>query len=251
VDRNDRPFPMVGNFYANFFVHFEVLGPLEGESNFDPELGIPPYLIHGSKWAVDWKQNNPKGWNMVRALVKEFAYRNMWLVEEFSFGCTSSIHTQVIPAGIVLFACLLQLKPGRGPILARKGNLKNLQAMSKYNPLALTQADQLGWTAFHEGIRSGKLEIVKFLLDRGADINLLTDAGMSPLWIAREYLGADHEVSKYLEDLGAILSLPRETQQQEGEKVAEVVEDEEDDDDDEEDDDDDEEDDDDDEHDEL
>jgi hypothetical protein len=58
---------MVGNFYANFFVHFEVLGPLNGKSDFDPKSGLPPYIIPGSKWEEDWRKDNPKGWNMVRA----------------------------------------------------------------------------------------------------------------------------------------------------------------------------------------
>jgi hypothetical protein len=61
---------MVGNFYANFFVHFEVLGPLVGESNFDPESGIPSYIIPGSTWETEWKRNNPKGWDMVRAIIE-------------------------------------------------------------------------------------------------------------------------------------------------------------------------------------
>jgi ankyrin repeat protein len=126
--------------------------------------------------------------------------------------------------------------------------LKGLQAVAAFNPDGLKEADKLGWTAFHEGTRSGKLEIVKFLLDHGADINLLTDAGISPLWIAHNYLGENHEVSKYLEELGAIASPPRETQAKE--QLEEEEEEEEEEEDDEEDDNDDG-DDDDDEHDEL
>ena len=72
-----RPFPMQGRFYANFFIHFEVLGPLEGESSYDPSLGLPPYLIPGSKWEGEWRKNNPKGWSKVSTL----------------FGDTGSKHT--------------------------------------------------------------------------------------------------------------------------------------------------------------
>jgi hypothetical protein len=61
-----RPFPMQGRFYANFFIHFEVLGPLDGEIKYDPSLGLPPYLIPGSKWEDEWRKNNPKGWSKVR-----------------------------------------------------------------------------------------------------------------------------------------------------------------------------------------
>ncbi len=60
-----RPFPMQGNFYANFFVHFETLGRLDGESDFDFDSGLPPYLIPGSVWEQDWKNSNPGAWRMV------------------------------------------------------------------------------------------------------------------------------------------------------------------------------------------
>jgi ankyrin repeat protein len=109
-----------------------------------------------------------------------------------------------------VWTAVKQLKEGTAPKLARKGELKSLEAMAKYNPRALEEADDLGWTPFHEGVRSGDLDVVKFFLNRGADKNALTDAGISPLWIARHYLGRKHEVSLYLEEIGAIWSSPRE-----------------------------------------
>ncbi|KAG7340660.1 ankyrin repeat domain protein [Nitzschia inconspicua] len=165
-----RPFPMEGNFYANFFVHFEVLGPLHGESNYDPDQKVPPYLVPGSKWEAEWKRMNPKGWN--------------------------------------------QLKQGKAAGMARKGELKELQALAKYNPRALEEADELGWTPFHESIRSGDLDVVKFFLSHGIDKDLLTNTGVSPLWIARYYLGDHHEVSQHLESIGAISVSPEQARQE-------------------------------------
>lgn len=52
---------MIGNFFANCFVHFEPHGPIEGES-LDDALDLPPYLIEGSAWERDWKRANPNGW---------------------------------------------------------------------------------------------------------------------------------------------------------------------------------------------
>jgi ankyrin repeat protein len=118
----------------------------------------------------------------------------------------------------LLFPCLLlwvQLNPGKSLLMAGMGDLNGLQAMAKFNPRALAEVDKLGWTAFHEGTRSGNLEVVKFLLDNGADMNVLTDAGLSPLWIARHFLGENHEVSKYLEELGAILTPQEEDEEEE------------------------------------
>ena len=61
-----RPFPMQGRFYANFFIHFEVLGPLDESSNdYDPSLRLPPYLIPGSDWEEEYRKNNPNGWSKV------------------------------------------------------------------------------------------------------------------------------------------------------------------------------------------
>lgn len=102
--------------------------------------------------------------------------------------------------------------------MARKGELRDLQAMAKYNRKGLFEADELGWTPFHEGARSGNLDVIKFFLSVGADMNLQTDAGISPLWIARHYLGTKHEVAEYLHGLGAVATAPRPTRPEEEEK---------------------------------
>jgi len=59
-----RPFPMRGNYFANLFIHFEPIGPLDPdeESNYDPNLDIPPYIIPDSVWEKEWVRSNPSGW---------------------------------------------------------------------------------------------------------------------------------------------------------------------------------------------
>ena len=64
-----RPFPMRGNYFANCFIHYEPIEPLEGESLYDPALDIPPYLIPDSKWMFKWKQMYPDGWKQVSSFV--------------------------------------------------------------------------------------------------------------------------------------------------------------------------------------
>ena len=66
-----RPFPLKGKFYANIFVHFEPIGSLDPKASsfYDPELDLPPYLIPGSDWELDWRSRHPKGWRGVRAKV--------------------------------------------------------------------------------------------------------------------------------------------------------------------------------------
>ena len=40
-----RPFPLNGSHYANVFVHFEPIGPIDdfAEGVYDPEADLPPY----------------------------------------------------------------------------------------------------------------------------------------------------------------------------------------------------------------
>jgi hypothetical protein len=87
--------------------------------------------------------------------------------------------------------------------MATKGDSRGLHAISKFNPKALEAPDKLGWTPLHEAVRSGNVETVKFLLSRGADKNLATNSGTTPLWISRHFLGKEHAMTEYLEELGA------------------------------------------------
>ena len=63
-----RPFPMRGNYFANCFIHYEPIEPLEGESLYDPALDLPPYIIANSTWVRKWRQMNPDGWKKVSFL---------------------------------------------------------------------------------------------------------------------------------------------------------------------------------------
>jgi len=66
--------------------------------------------------------------------------------------------------------------------------------------------DENGWTPLHEGVRGGFEEVVKILVEKGADINQTTGGagGMSPLYIAREENGDDSPIVEFLESLGAL-----------------------------------------------
>jgi prolyl 4-hydroxylase len=66
--------------------------------------------------------------------------------------------------------------------------------------------DENGWTPMHEGVRSGKVEVVEYLLNRGAEINERTHGGdgATPLWIAHNLHGKHHPVSLFLESFGGL-----------------------------------------------
>ena len=58
-------------------------------------------------------------------------------------------------------------------------------------------------TQLHEAVRHGHLEVVQYLIDNGADINDATGDDSTPLRIAINSFGSDHEISKLLSDMGA------------------------------------------------
>lgn len=59
------------------------------------------------------------------------------------------------------------------------------------------------WQPIHEAVRSGNLEIVRILVEQGADLHSVTHTGGSALWWAKKELGTEHEVVEYLEMVGA------------------------------------------------
>jgi len=54
-----RPFALKGRHYANVFIHFEPLVPIE-QSNEDHPDDLPPYIQEGTVEAVKWRRHNPK-----------------------------------------------------------------------------------------------------------------------------------------------------------------------------------------------
>jgi prolyl 4-hydroxylase len=60
-----RPHPLQGEFYANVFVHFEPMGPLDDSQVEINKSGLPPYVLEGSSWEPEWRDANPKGWSLL------------------------------------------------------------------------------------------------------------------------------------------------------------------------------------------
>ena len=51
--------------------------------------------------------------------------------------------------------------------------------------------------------RAGHLEVLKYLIEIGADIGAKTSNGATPLWWAKRSLPRGHSVISYLTDIGA------------------------------------------------
>lgn len=61
-----------------------------------------------------------------------------------------------------------------------------------------------GWYPLHMAVRTGDLNIVKFIVSLGVDLNLKTKHGGTALWWAGKVLSPVHAVYKYLYGLDAL-----------------------------------------------
>jgi len=198
-----RPFPLKGNYVANIFVHFEPkghserhglkigdtdlhekyksdsargIGGHESDSLYDDEDGViehlgellPPYILPGSPEVANWVSSNPD-----TPAAKFFK-------DNLNEGTTLA------------------------HLLAANGDLEKLSDLIERHPNLITKRDKNGWTPLHEGTRSGNVEVVKYILSKGADVNHRTKSGLgqSALFLAHQMHGKEHPISKYIESVG-------------------------------------------------
>jgi prolyl 4-hydroxylase len=169
-----RPFPLNGTFMANVFIHFEPVGPMYGQVEYNGDL--PPYVIPGSEEEANWRQSNPQGHKLSSVMA-------------FNTGSTDAHH----------FASL--------------GQAEELQRALDANEEMINVRDKNGWMPLHEATRSGDVEVVKLLLDRGADVNARTGTtaqGGSALYYAHIYHGKDHPIVPLLKEREAKVFVPEE-----------------------------------------
>lgn len=88
-------------------------------------------------------------------------------------------------------------------IAAANGNLAEVKRLLSSKPALLHAQDENGWQAIHEAARSGDLDLIKFLIAKGANLSHKVQAGDTVLGVAKSHFPEDHEVVKYLVKLGA------------------------------------------------
>ncbi len=70
--------------------------------------------------------------------------------------------------------------------LIAEGSLEEIQNEISQITDINTKINDLGWTALHAAVRFGRNDIVKFLVDQNADLNVQDNAGQTPLLVAVE-----------------------------------------------------------------
>jgi ankyrin repeat protein len=65
----------------------------------------------------------------------------------------------------------------------------------------LSRKNAMGWTALHYAVINGDVELVKYLIKFGANVNKATGEGSTPLYLAK--LGGDDAIIKVLKNAGA------------------------------------------------
>mmetsp|Transcript_7159 Transcript_7159/g.8293 ORF Transcript_7159/g.8293 Transcript_7159/m.8293 type:complete len:475 (+) Transcript_7159:72-1496(+) len=186
-----RPFPLKGRYFANLFVHFEPTGHTLRHHNHETDAGedvdrkyreannrgsgghevdqdgLPSYIIAGTPEETHWRQSHPNGQKSKR--------------KSSTTGSTVA------------------------HLAAQEGDIETLKIEVKKKKGIVHTRDKNGWMPIHEGARGGHLEVVKYLVNNGADINAITTSGGgSALYYAKKKFEADHPMVTFLESLGGI-----------------------------------------------
>lgn len=56
----------------------------------------------------------------------------------------------------------------------------------------------------HEAARMGQAHVVEYLIQQGASLNALTNAGGTPLYIAAKFQGTESPIYNLLQQLGGL-----------------------------------------------
>mmetsp|Transcript_646 Transcript_646/g.659 ORF Transcript_646/g.659 Transcript_646/m.659 type:complete len:423 (+) Transcript_646:139-1407(+) len=165
-----RPAPLKGRFYANIFVHFK---PVDHDEMNAKDHGTK---ISSKKVKVPASQPKTMGGHE-HDNHEGFGKHYQDVEDDFS---QSDLHKA---AGL--------------------GDLQQVKLLMKTQGYLLHAKDENQWQPIHEAVRGGHTEVVKFLVQQGADLSAKTATGATPLWWAKRALHAGHDVIVFLEDMGA------------------------------------------------
>ncbi len=85
----------------------------------------------------------------------------------------------------------------------QKGDIAMVKSILNSDLDQLNARDSNGWQPIHEAVHGGHLDIVKFLVSKGAQVDERTNNGGTPLWWAKSTFRRGHAVITYLQEIGA------------------------------------------------
>ncbi|KAG7374848.1 ankyrin repeat domain protein [Nitzschia inconspicua] len=189
-----RPFPFRGNYYANLFLHLEP----KGHSQLHHQHSGADEQDHGGDMKQQYASALESGigghetmdvttTNLPPYILPDSTSAQEYLAKQQQLkedGTNNDIHT-----------------------LAANGKLTELIDLIEDNQRLLVNAkDHNGWTPLHEGARGGHMDVVRYLVERGADIHERSHYGTggNALFYSIDQHGQHHPVTEYLKSLGAI-----------------------------------------------
>ena len=181
-----RPVPMKGRFMANIFVHFEPTGhSIRHDIKLAEASDVDAKYRRTAEQGFGGHENDNSG---IPPYIKPgspeeavWRQKHKAKLNIFATGSTS-VHDA-----------------------AKEGDVLVVQEHIKKKKDVVNERDANGWTPLHEGARGGHLDVVKLLVENGADVSARTgDEGGTALWWAKQVNGEDNEVVKFLEELGAL-----------------------------------------------
>jgi hypothetical protein len=234
-----RPSPLDGDYYANVFVHFipvDSSGHEKNEGSSETMKYPPPHhdSVRGAGWeagstktklrasGVDepeyYNHRDHEGWD------KHDEGRHREGEEADNEGGVSEEEKGVGGGGgrpgetpeereereeqeapFATGSTSLHMFAARGDVAAVEKEISRLQGLENGDGggASIDSADANNWHPLHEAARGGHLEVVKKLVDAGADLGATTFQGGTPLWWARETHGEANEVVEFLRNIGA------------------------------------------------
>lgn len=113
---------------------------------------------------------------------------------------------KLVLVGAAILICFLNICLA-GPIhdAADKGDLGTIKKLGSESAVLVNEKDSEGWTPLHYAAARGNLEIVKYLLSQGADINAKENMEYTPLINA--VATSHYDVVRCLVEHGADLNI--------------------------------------------
>lgn len=187
-----RPFPLNGSFYANLFVHYIPIGHKErNHAHFQP----------ASEEGHEHEQSGESSYYQASETKEESDSHSSSheessaqdITTHYYYGRTVDPSEHVEEDQIGLHAA------------AARGDYELVESILNVSEdkAVVNKKDDNEWQPIHEAVRAGHTDIVKLLVQNGAELHHKTYNGGTPLWWARRELHEDHSMIAFLEEIGA------------------------------------------------